>query len=195
MKYIMKIFLLTLIISSCNSKHKNCKPDVKAYYFHNNSTIREFTKGDSIAENIMKNPAQYDGGLEAAGFKFIFKGENTVFEYYHDYEQCYSESFIETFLFQVPSYLDDFKVTGENLKYLHCTYDCTGPSIGCFDWTFKKGMINGKKTNDTTWLVKVDVTGYCGDTINKSDDSVNIKYFANFIKHDKHCDRYIQTKK
>jgi hypothetical protein len=195
MKSIAKIFLLTLIISSCNSKHKECKPEIKEYYFHNNSTICEFKKGDSIGEEIMKNRELYDGVIKTSGLNFFFKGNNTVFEYYHEYEQCYSEPSGELFLFQVPSYLDEFKVKDNNLAYLRYTYGQGGQLTGLCDWAFNKGTIQGEKTNDSTWSIKVDICGKCTDIFGKTNDSTKIKYNSNYIKHDNNCDRYIQIKK
>jgi hypothetical protein len=145
-KYLTLIFFL---INSCSSIKLDCKPEVRDFFYHTNSSVCMFQIGDTVSERYMNTRNLYDTIIPFNSC-FIIDGDNIVFEYNYHAKQCITEPYWQYFLFQIPSYLTQFKVQNEDLKYLHCDLDLTCQRCGCFDWSFKEGTIGGKKINDST---------------------------------------------
>jgi hypothetical protein len=192
-EFIIAIFYMLVV--SCNNDEKHCKPELKEFLFHNNSSVCKFRSGDSITERFITNKDYYEElhPYQPQNSCFIIDGNSNVFEYNYKAKQCYSEVYWEYFLFQIPSYLEEFKVQDKNLEYLHCALDQTCQFCECFEWDFNRGTINGKRINDSTWFVNVDITAHCKDSLFHSE--LKIKYNANYIKHKGNCKNYLYKKK
>ena len=192
MKINLLITILILMLFSCKKKVNNCIPEIKEYYFHNNSAVCNFQQNDSITDRFFRNKDLYDIPYQQIHSCFLIDGTNTVFEYNYHKRQCTSEPYLEYFLFQVPSFLDEFKVKDRDLKYLHCALDQTCQICGCHNWIYNKGLIYGKKINNSKWFVSVDIIAQCNDSLSKND--VKIKYDATYFIHKGHCENYVYKK-
>jgi len=101
-KYLTLIFFL---INSCSSIKLDCKPEVRDFFYHTNSSVCMFQIGDTVSERYMNTRNLYDTIIPFNSC-FIIDGDNIVFEYNYHAKQCITEPYWQYFLFQIPSYLD-----------------------------------------------------------------------------------------
>jgi hypothetical protein len=182
--------LILFLTVSCNHSDMDCKPETKEYYYHTNSTICNFPYPDSISDRYFRDKDKYE--KKYSMFKpFIIDGNNIVFEYIYHAKQCYSEPYYQYLVFQIPAYLDAFKVSDKNLKYLNCGFEEVSQVWEGYR-QINKGTISGKRIYDSTWYIMADITAHCTDS-NSTNGDIQVKFNGTFKNHN-NCTNYINKK-
>ncbi|HLR31053.1 MAG TPA: hypothetical protein VK074_01095 [Fodinibius sp.] len=144
--------LMLLLFTSCNITDSDQPRDSYSYALH---------KQAAIAVDTTQRPAGEDSTTTVTSFS-IAPGNNKVFAYKHNVnppEGLADAGLTETLVFQIPSQIDSFEWSGQNLQEHSVWYkrSCFCPLSGAaFEVT--KGSIRGDKLSAVHWIVRANIT-------------------------------------